>query len=104
MLLATSLVQLSMANPVVQAGWMERMEEQVLTQGSQLPTYPVGAADATWDGQGFYPKPVEGFQPNLYVGPKPGGDQRSVWYQLAAQDQPFLGRCRCVYARYGSFK
>ncbi|EPQ30266.1 uncharacterized protein PFL1_02382 [Pseudozyma flocculosa PF-1] len=69
---------------------------------SSLPTFPVGLASATWDGELFYPKPIDDFEATKYVGPRPDGDSRPVWYQWAASEQPFLKGCRCVYARYGT--
>lgn len=67
-----------------------------------LPTYPIGINGATWDGEFAYPKPIDNFKASKYVGPKPDGDSRSVWYQWAASEQPFLTGCDCVYARYGT--
>jgi len=51
--------------------------------------HSVGTVPATWDGQCAYPRPQQGFKASRYVGPQPDGDSRAVWYQLAAQDQPF---------------
>ncbi len=73
-----------------------------LTSGN--PQFPIGIAPATYDGNCTYPKPAAGFEPSKYVGPEPEGDTRTLWYNLAAQEQIFLQRCgKCVLARYGSF-
>ncbi|KAN0060630.1 hypothetical protein ACQY0O_007288 [Thecaphora frezii] len=69
---------------------------------SSLPILPVRRAAAMWDGELFYPQPIDGFEASKYVGPRPDGDSRSIWYQWAASDQPFLSGCRCMYARYGT--
>lgn len=63
---------------------------------STLPTYSPGTVDAIWDGKCAYAKPIANFDPAQYVGSKPAGSSRAVWYQLAAQDQIFELGCTCV--------
>ncbi|KAK0524096.1 hypothetical protein OC834_005558 [Tilletia horrida] len=69
---------------------------------SDLPKYPPGISNATFDGKTkcTFPAPQSGFVPTKYVGTL---DQPSVWYQLAASFQFFEIGCTCVYAKYGLY-
>ncbi|KPI41874.1 putative oxido [Cyphellophora attinorum] len=57
----------------------------------QTTSQSLNVTESTWDGECFYPKPVDDFSLDFYLG---------RWYQVAGSSFGETAGCTCIYAEY----